>query len=164
MAEERIRITNSSCGGQHNMVAQLPKGSSSGNSSADDYVYLYGSDLWTGDVNEGKAGSHWEPLRFLPDGSIEPLNCYSPQYTIDIRAAQSQAVDLFSNATVTSAPGNYTWSCGFGIHNHNFIWQFFQAPKSGTVTEFGVNIAQQAYVSKESLNNAKEYFTYFEQK
>lgn len=140
------------------MVAQLPKGSSSGNSSANDYVYLYGSDLWTGDVNEGKAGSHWEPLSFLPDGSIEPLNCYSPQYTIDIQTSQSQVVDLFSNATVTSAPGNYTWSCGFGIHNRNFIWQFFQAPKSGMVSEFGVNIAQQACVSPQSLSETKEYF------
>ena len=125
------------------MVAQLPSNETSNGGN----VWLYGSDLWTGDVNEGKAGSHWEPLTFLQDGSIATLDCTAPEYLIDIAVSESEVADELANATVSSNPtGNYTWTCGFGIRNRNYIYQFFQAPKSGTVTEFGVNIAQEAYV------------------
>lgn len=142
LAKDRVYFTNTSCGGQHNMVAQLPSGNSN---SSDPYVWLYGSDIWTADVNEGKAGSHWEPLTFLPDGSISPLDCTAPEYVIDVPVTESQVIDVVANATVSSAPGNYTWECGFGIHDRSILYQFFQAPKSGNVTEIGVNIAQQRY-------------------
>ncbi|KKA23665.1 hypothetical protein T310_2298 [Rasamsonia emersonii CBS 393.64] len=141
LAKDRVYFTNTSCGGQHNMVAQLPSGNSN---SSDPYVWLYGSDIWTADVNEGKAGSHWEPLTFLPDGSISPLDCTAPEYVIDVPVTESQVIDVVANATVSSAPGNYTWECGFGIHDRSILYQFFQAPKSGNVTEIGVNIAQQS--------------------
>jgi hypothetical protein len=125
------------------MVAQLPSASSNATNGTRD-VWLYGSDLWTGDVKEGKAGSHWEPLTFLPNGEIEPLNCYSPQYEIDIQTAPANGTkDIVADATISSAPGNYTWACDLGVHNKNYLYQFFQATKSGTITEFGLNLAQQ---------------------
>lgn len=123
------------------MVAQLPRSSPT---DGDDFVWLYGSDTWIAQVNEGKAGSHWEPLKFLDDGSIEPLECYAPTYDVPVKTKSPEVSDVMMNATVTSAPGNYTWRCDLGVMNHNFLWQFFKAPKSGNVSEFGMNIAQQA--------------------
>lgn len=125
------------------MVAQLPATSSYRKQTQDGYVWLYGSDLWIGEVNEGKAGNHWEPLAFSDNGDIQPLKCYEPEYRLDIVTSKSQAVDVVSDATVSSAPGNYTWTCGFGTRDRNFIYQFFKAPKSGVVSEIGVNVAQQ---------------------
>lgn len=122
------------------MVAQLPSGD---NSSSDPYVWLYGSDIWTADVNEGKAGSHWEPLTFLANGDIAPLDCTAPNYLIDVPASSPEVSDIMSNASIHSSPGNYSWQCGFGVHDRSILFQFFQAPKSGNVSEFGVNIAQQ---------------------
>jgi hypothetical protein len=124
------------------MVAQLPSGKTN---SSDSYVWLFGSDIWTGDVNEGKAGSHWEPLSFLLDGSISPLDCTAPEYLIDVPVTISAVIDVVANATISSSPGNYTWECGFGIHDRSILYQFFQASKSGQVTEIGVNIGQQRY-------------------
>ena len=63
------------------MIAKLPSGNSN---SSDPYVWLYGSDIWTADVNEGKAGSHWEPITFTAEGDIAPLDCTAPEYLIDI--------------------------------------------------------------------------------
>jgi hypothetical protein len=140
LAKDRVYFTNTSCGGQHTMVAQIPSGD---NSSSDPFVWLYGSDIWTGDVSEGKAGSHWEPLRFLANGDISPLDCTAPEYLIDVPVTESAVVDIVANATISSSPGNYTWQCGFGIHDRSILYQFFQAPKSGNVTEIGVNLAQQ---------------------
>ena len=128
------------------MVAQLPATPSYRKQNGDDFVWLYGSDLWIGEVNEGKAGSHWEPLTFTENGDILPLNCYVPAYEVEAVTTKSQAVDIVADATVSSAPGDYTWTCGFGIRNRNFIYQFFRAPKGGVVSEFGVNVAQQQYV------------------
>lgn len=147
------------------MVAELPSSSSSNFASGSSQnIYLYGSDLWTGDVNEGKAGSHWEPLQFTPDGDIMPLNCYAPSYDMNIQTTTSTVEDVMLNATVASAPGNYTWTCKLGDKNQNFLYQFFQAPKNGTWTEFGMNIAQQAnnadvqvYVGQ--VYNISELFT-----
>jgi hypothetical protein len=124
------------------MVAQLPRDAS--HDSDDGYVWLYGSDNWVGQVNEGKAGSHWEPLSFRPNGDIEPLNCYASSYNVPVRTSPPKVKTIMEQATISSGPGNYTWSCDLGVMNKNFLWQFFRAPKSGNVTDFGVNIAQQA--------------------
>lgn len=123
------------------MVAKLPRAEPD---EEDDSVWLIGSDTWIGQVNEGKAGSHWEPLKFLGDGSIELLDCYAPNYDVPIMTKVPEVTDVMENATVRSKPGNYTWRCDLGIMNKNFLWQFFEAPRSGNVSEFGINIAQQA--------------------
>lgn len=123
------------------MVSQLPRGR---NDNRDPYVWLYGSDTWTGNVNEGKAGSHWEPLSFTENGDIKPLNCYVNSYEIDIKTQQPQVISVKQQAAVASKPGNYTWSCKLGTRDQNILYQFFRAPKSGNVTGFGVNIAEQA--------------------
>ncbi|KXS99594.1 hypothetical protein AC578_2222 [Pseudocercospora eumusae] len=138
---DRFRITDSSCGGQHTMVAQLPRAHTA---AGDDYLWLYGSDTWTSDVNEGKAGLHWEPLKFAEDGSIAPLDCYASSYDVPVKTSSSDVIDVMKTATVASRPGNYTWNCDLGTKHKNFLFQFFQAPKSGNVTEFGFNLAQQA--------------------
>ena len=143
---DRVRITDSSCNGQHNMVAKLPKDQCSTSDEDDDFVWLYGSDTWIGQVNEGKAGSHWEPLKFGIDGLIEPLDCYAPYYEVPVKVSPSPINSVMDRATVRSQPGNYTWSCDLGVMNKNFLWQFFRAPKSGNVTAFGVNFAQQRCV------------------
>lgn len=123
------------------MVSQLPRND---NTTDDPYVWLYGSDLWTGNVNEGKAGSHWEPLRFTENGDIEPLQCYVNSYELDIKVQEPRVVPVQQQAAVASKPGNYTWSCELGTRNQNILYQFFRATKTGNVTEFGVNIAEQA--------------------
>lgn len=124
------------------MVAKLPRANRS--CGEDEYVWLYGSDNWIGQVNECKAGSHWEPLRFREDGSIEPLDCYAPSYDVPILTSPPEVKNVMDQATVKSGADNYTWSCDLGVTNKNFLWQFFRAPKSGNVTAFGLKIAQQA--------------------
>lgn len=139
-ASRRVYITKTSCGGQHNMVAQLPSGSKSSKHD----VWLYGSDLWTGDVNEGKAGSHWEPLQFKSNGDIQPINCNAKAYHMNVPTSKSPVTDVFETAAMHSGDGDYQWKCGFGIQEKSILYQVFQAPKSGNVTDLGVNIAQQA--------------------
>ena len=142
LAKDRVYFTDNSCGGQHNMVAQLPSSDPAG-----DDVYLYGSDLWTGDVNEGKAGSHWEPLTFLDNGDIAPLKCNERSYELNVKTSPPKAKDVLRNAAAASYPrGNYTWTCGFGRGDRSVIYQFFQVNSTGNITEVGVNVAQEASV------------------
>lgn len=96
-----------------------------------------------GEVNEGKAGSHWEPLQFTNTGDMRPLKCYEESYDVPISTKPTTEVDVFANATVSSGAGNYTWSCDLGTQDKNLLYQFFQAPRSGLVREIGVNIAQK---------------------
>ncbi|KAF2094605.1 hypothetical protein NA57DRAFT_80404 [Rhizodiscina lignyota] len=141
LEENRVRLTNTSCGGQNTMASQIP---TNANSSGLQDTWIIGSDLWTGDVNEGKAGLHWEPLRFLPNGDIEPISCNAQEYHTDIPVSESPVKDVVEDAAVHSTTGDFNWNCGFGIQAKSILFQFFQATKTGNVTEFGVNVAQQA--------------------
>lgn len=123
------------------MAAQIP---TNANSSGLHDTWIIGSDLWTGDVNEGKAGVHMEPLHFLPNGDIEPMKCDAREYSANIPISESTVKDVVESAAVHSSPGDYQRTCGFGIQARSILFQFFQATKTGNVTELGVNIAQQA--------------------
>ncbi|KXT14973.1 hypothetical protein AC579_7737 [Pseudocercospora musae] len=155
---DRVGITNSSCGGQHTMVAQLPRAH---RAAGGVYVWLYGSDTWTSDVNEGKAGLHLEPLKFADDGSIEPLDCYALSYDAPVKANSSTAIDVMQTATVASGPGNCTWNCDLGTKHKNFLYQFFRAPKSGNVTAFGFNqqLPLNLYFGAANTKNVTELYT-----
>ena len=76
-------LTTASCGGQPSFVSAIPTTTGT--------AYLYGSDLWDGQNNEGLANYYWAPLSFGSDGSISPITCQdSVSLTLATGSAGSQ--------------------------------------------------------------------------
>ena len=61
-------ISSTSCGGQPSFVSELPQ-------TGGGDLYLYGSDLWDAQKNEGLANFFWTPLQFSSTGAIAPITC-----------------------------------------------------------------------------------------
>ena len=119
-------VTATSCGGQPDSVAELP--------GPDGPQYLYQSDRWNnGAHNQSLAFQYWEPLRFDPDGSIQPLQC-----------ANAYQVPLFTRpaspprqppATVSESSGDAGFHPYCDIGGHVERAQTFTASRSGTLSE-----------------------------
>ena len=118
------KISPDSAGGQPSFVEPI--------STKSGTVYLYGSDLWNnGARNEALANYYWAPLRFTPDGSIEPLKAENT-VTLDLMAGTVGKQEKKADGDRTGGVSGYRTYADIGGKIARS--QSFVAGKTGTLT------------------------------
>ena len=127
-------ISSNSCGGQPSFVSQLAQ---AGGGS----VYLYGSDLWDAQNNEGLANFFWAPLHFTADGAISQISC-SASATIapahGVPGAQLPVPDLDQS----SGAAGFQTSCPIAGGSDE-VMQTFTAGRTGTLAKLALTAFQE---------------------
>jgi hypothetical protein len=118
-------FSSDSCGGQPSFVAELPQ-------HGGGTVYLYGSDLWDNEYNEGLANYFWAPLRFGPDGSIQQIPC-SAIAAVSLADGYPGQQQHVRGLDQTSGVDGFSVSCP--IVSGTEEMQTFTAGRTGTLTQ-----------------------------
>ncbi len=126
-----IKISTTSCGGQPAQIATLRQ-------PGREPTYLYFSDLWNFHTNEALANYHWEPLRFAPDGAIEPLACGN--HVVRLGTGHPGHDRPIPHLDQTTAGGDFRPTCDITASADRR--QTFTAGRTGTLTSLAVNVFQ----------------------
>jgi len=113
-----MKFSDSSCGGQPADTSLL--------STDFGDIYLFQSDLWTGDRNEALANVFWGPVQFDESGALRTLNC-------------SPSAPFIERAGLLPPPGADIGSGYLGFHAVSDVGaavraQGFRAGRTGTLT------------------------------
>ena len=127
-------ISSNSCGGQPSFVSELPQ-------TGGGDVYLYGSDLWDAQNNEGLANSFWSPLQFTSSGAISPITCSATANVAladGVPGAQLPIADLDQSSGVT---GFQTVCPITGAADQ--VMQSFTVGRTGTMSRIDLTAFQE---------------------
>jgi hypothetical protein len=118
-------VSNNSCAGQPSFVAELPQ-------RGGGTVYLYASDLWDGEYNEGLANYFWAPLRFGSGGSIQQISC-SASASVALADGHTGRQLPIAGLDQTSGVDGFTVSCPVVAGTEEM--QTFTAGRTGTLSQ-----------------------------
>jgi hypothetical protein len=127
-------VSSNSCGGQPSFVSELAQ-------TGGGTVYLYGSDLWDAQNNEGLANFFWTPLHFTASGAISPISCSASSNVAlahGVPGAQLPVAHLDQSSGVT---GFQTLCPITGTGDE--LMQTFTAGRSGTLDRLELTAFQE---------------------
>jgi hypothetical protein len=123
-------VSGNSCGGQPSFEAELPR---LGGGTA----YLYASDLWDNQYNEGLASYFWAPLQFGSDGSIQQISCSAAATVALADGHPGQQLPVTGLDQTSASPANgstgFTTSCPIMAGTEEL--QTFTAGRTGTLSQ-----------------------------
>jgi hypothetical protein len=127
-------ISSDSCGGQPSFVSELPQAGGGD-------VYLYGSDLWDAQKNEGLANFFWTPLQFSGTGAIGQISC-SASANVALADGHPGAQDPIPNLDQSSGVTGFQTTCQI-TGSADEVMQTFTAGTTGTLRDVDLTAFQE---------------------
>lgn len=127
-------ISSNSCGGQPSFVSEL---SQTGGGD----IYLYGSDLWDAQTNEGLANFFWTPLRFTGGGGIGAISC-SATANVALADGSPGAQNPVPDLDQTSGVNEFQTTCPI-TGSADEVMQTFTAGATGTMRQVDLTTFQE---------------------
>jgi hypothetical protein len=127
-------ISSNSCGGQPSFVSELPQAGGGD-------VYLYGSDLWDAQLNEGLAGFFWAPLQFSSTGALDQISC-SASVNVALADGSAGAQDPIPNLDQTSGVAGFQSTCQI-TGSADQVMQTFTVGTTGTLRNVDLTAFQE---------------------
>lgn len=132
-AQNPYLISQDSCGGQPSFVSELPKAGGGD-------IYLYGSDLWDAQRNEGVSNYFWAPLRFDGKGAIGQIAC-SPEVSLDLAHGHPGSQAPVPGRDQTSGVAGFQVACDIAGGTERM--QTFTTGRSGTLRQVRLTAYQE---------------------
>ncbi|HEY3868686.1 MAG TPA: family 43 glycosylhydrolase [Actinocrinis sp.] len=127
-------VNTTSCGGQPSFVSELPQAGGGD-------VYLYGSDLWDAQKNEGLANFFWTPLQFSTSGAIDQIPC-SASATVALSDGHPGKQNPVPNIDQSSGVDGFQTTCPI-TGSADEVMQTFTAGATGTLRDVDLTAFQE---------------------